>query len=203
MSGCEYERGIVSDVLSHRPQDGAGHGQVSKEPLRKTEAVDEVPVPFPSSRLQQTRCAGVGVLLHLDSGESEGKVVRNEEQTLRLLEHVRILRLLRQQLVDSVELLVLDAGAPVQLLTRHGACDLVCPAVPVCHGRCQQSVLGVEQHVVHRPGVDGDVVRSSGLPQSCHHFAVEHLDVPAQVTVDDALGVLEAVDDLGDDASVL
>ena len=106
-----------------------------------------------------------------------------------------------EQLVERVERLALDARALVDLRGVHDGIrqrvDALRAFVAVRHRVADELLLRIEQHKIHAPGVDAERFRLEAClacgSKSCHHFVKEHLDVPAIVTVDAFLDVVEAV----------
>ena len=92
------------------------------------------------------------------------------------------------ELEDGVELQVLEAADPVQLLRRddgvHGRDRGGVPGVPVVQRVAEQRAVGVEQAVVDRPAVDADPVEPAGVPargaQPVEDAGVEPQHVPVQ-----------------------
>ena len=85
------------------------------------------------------------------------EVVRHQQQPVGLLQQLWRLALYRHELVDGVEALFLDAGAPVQLLggdaLLHQGVHALGAAVPIGHRVPQDAALLVHQGEVHPPGV--------------------------------------------------
>ncbi len=105
------------------------------------------------------------------------------------------------QLVSLVERQLLHTGGGVEAVFAEASGDprqdAVGAPVAVVHRVAQQRTAGVEQPVVHRPGVHTDAGNRTGGPQPFQHTAVERQDVPVQGAAEAYRLVREPVD-LGD-----
>ena len=108
----------------------------------------------------------------------------------------------REQLVDSVERLALDAGSRVYLARGHERVgDLIHPlgaVIAVGNRVANECTRLIEQGKVDCPRVDADRGGNDAGLLTCRFEALDHLrkklfDIPAVVSVHALLGVIEAV----------
>ena len=113
-----------------------------------------------------------------------------------------MLALERQQLIDGVERLALNARAAIYLIRRndsvgHGI-HTTGALVAVGYRITEHVVFGIEQHEVNRPGVDTHGFRCVAcffaFRQAGNGFAEQHIHVPTVVTARTLLDVVEAMD---------
>lgn len=113
-----------------------------------------------------------------------------------------MLTLERQQLIDGIERLALNARAAIYLIGRN---DSICygihaagALIAVGNRIAEHVVFGVEQHEVNRPGIDahgfGRIACFFAFSQAGNGFAEQHIHVPAVVTAGAFLDVVEAMD---------
>ncbi len=113
-----------------------------------------------------------------------------------------MLALERQQLIDGVERLTLNARAAIYLIGRNDSVGHSVHAagalVAVGYGIAEHVVFGIEQHEVDRPGVDthgfGRIACFFAFCQAGNGFAEQHIHVPAVVTAGAFLDIVEAMD---------
>ena len=122
-----------------------------------------------------------------------------------------MLALERDQLVERIERLTLDAagvieGAGLELLV-DALGDALGALVAVCDGIAHEPALRVEQNEVDAPGVDadsrGDLARIPASLEARKNALPQHLDVPAVMPCAAQLLVVEAVELLEDHTPVL
>ena len=164
-------------------------GRGGEEPLRQAQDGDDLHVPGPLFGVQQAGGAGVGVLVGLDAGEVKAQVLGQHEEIRRMLQPA--VGLVPAELVDGVEGLELDARLCIESVKGN---DLVgnfrplgAPAVPVAVQGRDGLVCSVQQHIIHRPGVDAHAVRGDALlpagPEAADHLPAQPVQVPDQAAV--------------------
>ena len=114
------------------------------------------------------------------------------------------------QLIDAVEGLELDAGACIELRKGQNAVDFgdhcLRPVVPVGVDRVEGLTV-FQQHIVHRPGVNGKALNfrelCKGFPDALLHVEKQAVDVPFQMTVHPPDAIGKTVHFLGEENAVL
>ena len=192
---------LGGDSGRQRPHHRSRHGQRSEQRPGQPQTVQQLSVPAAVPGVDQAGAGGVGVLLLFHPGEQVVEIVGDHQQASGPGQLVRVFGLKGRQLVDGVEALLLDAGVCVQLRRRdqalhHGVHPLG-TAVPVRHRVPQQPSFRVQQHKVHRPGVDADGGRdlsthAAGL-QPRQDPLPQQLQIPAVVAVSAHLPVCKPV----------
>ena len=158
---CAAQPQVDRQVVAQRAEHTAGlddgrdqRGDVG--PGRRGQRREGRPTPPPRRGVQQAGGRGVGQLGDLHPAEPVAQQVGHEQQPSCRGEPHRPGR--GAELEDRVERLHLHAGQGVVLGRGHPREDplghAVGPVVAVVHRVAQQRAVGVEQAVVHRPGVD-------------------------------------------------
>ena len=162
------------------------------EDLRgQTQSGNDLLVPGLRRSVQQIGRRCIGVLVALDSGQTEIEILGDHQQPLGLLQLLRRFLLQGGQLIEGVKGLILDAGPAVQLPGGDDPADDLLHAlgtgIPVCHSITDHLILFVQQHKVHTPGVDayGGGQLAQGLTglQTAQNAVPQIVHVPAIVTV--------------------
>ena len=104
----------------------------------------------------------------------------------------------------------MDAGALVKLRKGQNAVDFgdhgLCPVVPVGVDRVEGLTV-FQQHIVHRPCVDGKALDGrelcKGFPDALLHVGKQAVDVPFQMTVHPLDAIGKTVHFLGAENAVL
>ena len=138
---------------------GPRHGYRAEHFRIVPEHLDQLIVPVISLGAYQLPCRSVGVLIFLHACEQEMEIIRDHQDTLRLLQILRMRLFHCHELINGVKDLFLDPGPRVQLiLGDHLIYFLVhalCAAVTVSHSIAKDPVVFIEQHIVNTPCVDG------------------------------------------------
>ena len=163
MGGGQHDLGVKADKRLHlrrkMPQRRAGHQNFLENFARQTEFLYQLVVPILTLRPHQRRGAGVGVLVGGDAAQQVVEVVGDHQKGFGGSELFGVFGFQRRQLVRGVEGLVLDARAGVMLgKGQPGGSQRVAHAlgalIAVGDGIAQTLTVFVQQHKVHRPGVD-------------------------------------------------
>ena len=142
MGGGKQRLAIESQALPHprgkSPHREAGLAQLSEQAAGIAQPVQKLPIPGLGPGVHQAGGGGVGVLVFHLAGEAVGQVLRHHQKPLGPLQELGLLLFYGHELIDGVELLLLNAGAAVELLERdllfHQPVHALGTAVPVGHG---------------------------------------------------------------------
>ena len=199
MGGAQHHLGLPahlgSDVGQQGPQHRAGCGELREHRLWQAQSLQYFRVVLLGLGVHKPGGGGVGVLPRLHAAQLPQQVFRNHQKVLGLRQPPGYF--VGIQLINAVEGLELDAGACIKRFKRQNAVHLIqhClhPIVAVGVDRGEGLTI-FQQHIVHRPGVDGkalnDRVLCKGLPDALLYVDEQAVDVPFQMTVHppDAIG---------------
>jgi len=151
--------------LGHPRQQLAQHGPwrdnlLAEDVHRDAEAFEQARRPGARERVERLAGAGDGVLVDLATCQPEVQQVRYEQQGFRGVQRRLAAHGRGIELDEGVQVHELDTGCTEDLGLRHAAEHLIQhpfrAAVAVVVWIAEQSVLAVEQRVVHAPGVQPD-----------------------------------------------
>ena len=208
MACHEHDLGVESNAVDNiGPQATecrSRHADILEDAARQVEAGDELFVPIARQGIHKRgrRCIGVFVCLH--TAEHPVEIVGHHEEAACSLELPAIVTRERAELIGCVELLVLDARAPIVLLKGEDAGELqrvahtVGAGITIAHAISGALVVLVEQHVVHGPGIDADGGRRESLfvrgGQAGDDVLGQRVDVPHKMPAVPRETILEAID---------
>ena len=212
MGGAQHHLGLPAhlggNVRLQRAQHRTGSRQLGEHRLRQAQSFENLRVVLFGLSVHESGGGGVGVLPCLYAAELPQQIFRDHQKVLGLCQPPDFF--VGIQLINAVEGLELDAGACIELRKGQNAVDFgdhcLRPVVPVGVDRVEGLAV-FQQHIVHRPGVDGkalnDRVLCKGFPDALLHVGKQAVDVPFQMTVHPPDAIGKTVHFLGEENAVL
>jgi hypothetical protein len=168
---------------NHRwPNHASGFDQRREQRGRDSNIVGELLCPRPRPGVQALRRGGVGVLGYRAAGQSIAEVVGHRQHRSRACQHIAAFGV---KLVNRVERQELDAGDIVDAIAadaaEHRLHRAVGSRVAVMKWLLEQVATGVEESVVHAPGVDRRAFERHGRGklEAAADFTPQPVDVPS------------------------
>lgn len=196
------DAGLLGDCRKQRSDDHRRPGRLRHDAHRESKVGQKVGGPAARGRIEALRGAGDRRVGAFEARQAPVKEVRHEKEGRGAVEPAVAGVTVGEELIKRVERHELNSGAGEDLLARDDLKRTIhhagCARIAVVMRGVEEPVGGVEQSVIHAPGVDPEAVelRAGGVRASQPFLDMldKRVEIPVKVSSAFEGSVVEAVE---------